>query len=199
MFEGLNPPYKVILADCPWHYRDKRKGNGGAADHYSLLKTWDLIKMPVGKLADQDAMLFMWATDPNLLEALEVMNAWGFPYKTQAFTWVKFYKGLQKPVFGLGQYTRANAEVCLLGLKGRRWRASNSVSSLIMSERGRHSEKPAEARSRIERLCGDVPKVELFARERVPGWSSWGQGLPPVEPVTSAVTTDEVERETANG
>ena len=176
MFDTLDPPYRVVYADPPWNYRDRRRGNGGAADHYPVMKTKDIAALPVADLADTDAMLFLWATFPNLKDALYVMEQWGFRYKTQAFTWVKFYKGLQKPVFGLGQYTRGNAEVCLLGLKGRRWRASNSVSSLIMSERGRHSEKPAEARRRIDQLCGDVKKVELFARgPAIPGWHVWGE------------------------
>jgi len=174
MFETLHPPYKVIYADPPWNYRDKHRGHGGAEDHYATMTTDETCMLDVEDLVDRDALLFLWATFPNLPEALQVMHYWGFTYKTQAFTWIKTYPRNGKPVMGMGSYTRSNAEVCLLGLKGRKWNLARNVSSVIIAPRGQHSAKPPEVRERIVQLCGDVPRVELFARERVPGWDCWG-------------------------
>ena len=120
----------------------------------------------------------MWATFPNIAEAIKVLEAWGFTYKTAAFVWVKTYAKSERPFWGMGAYTRANAEVCLLGTtrgtKARQAVKSHSVQQIVEAPVERHSKKPAEVRERIVRLLGDVPRIELFARERVPGWDAWG-------------------------
>jgi N6-adenosine-specific RNA methylase IME4 len=178
MFETLNPPYQVIYADPPWSYRDRRQGHGGVRDHYHTMTTQELMALPVPQLAGQNALLFLWATFPNLPVALDVLNAWQFVYKTQAFTWIKQYPlATSTLVLGLGSYTRSNAEVCLLGLKGKKWTLARNVSSVVIAPRERHSKKPDAVRNRIVRLCGDVPRVELFARDRVPGWDAWGEDV----------------------
>jgi N6-adenosine-specific RNA methylase IME4 len=119
-------------------------------------------------------MLFLWATFPNLQEALNVINAWGFQYKTLGFSWIKTNTGNGKPFFGIGYYTKSNCEVCLIGVKGKPIKASNYVSSVLIAPRERHSKKPDIVRDKIVELCGDVPRIELFARETVLGWDSWG-------------------------
>ncbi len=168
--------YQVIYADPPWAYRDRHKGQGGAEDHYRTLSTADLVELPVAQIARPNCLLFLWATFPNLPEAMRIMTAWGFKYKTQAFTWIKTYrKG--NPVIGLGSYTRSNAEVCLLGLRGKKWDLARNVSSVVISCRGEHSTKPPEVRDRIVQLCGDVPRIELFARDRIAGWDAWGDEI----------------------
>ena len=135
----------------------------------------DQIKaLPVPAITDSNAMLFMWATFPNLREALEVIDAWGFKYKTLGFSWIKTNRKNGKPFFGIGYYTKSNCEVCLLGVKGKPFKVSNSVSSVVISPKEAHSRKPPEVRDRIVQLCGDVPRVELFAREASPGWHVWG-------------------------
>lgn len=124
------------------------------------------------------AALFLWATFPTISEALRVMDAWGFIYKGAAFVWVKTYAKSGKPFWGMGAYTRANAEVCLLGIskdfKAKEKIKSHAVHQIVAAPVGRHSEKPDEVRQRIVELLGDVPRIELFARERVDGWDAWG-------------------------
>lgn len=111
-------------------------------------------------------------------EALRVMRAWGFEYRTAAFVWVKKNRRSGSNFWGMGAYTRANAEVCLLGVTpGTRAGAAvrdHSVHQIVEAPVEAHSRKPAEVRERIVRLLGDVPRIELFARERVPGWDAWG-------------------------
>lgn len=154
----MEDKYQVIYADPPWSYNSKRanyiKNNSGeTAKHYPTLSIEDLKNLKVGNIADENCMLFCWATFPQLKEALELIECWGFKYKTVAFSWVKMTKG-NKPAFGIGYYTRSNVEVCLLGTKGRPFKERSDISSVIMSPRGEHSQKPEEVRARIEALTG---------------------------------------------
>lgn len=176
-----NGKFKVIYADPPWSYRQKGGPHGQrgmATAHYSTLSTQEICALPVQDVATVDALLFLWSTFPNLPAALEVMTAWGFEYKTAAFVWVKKNKRSGTNFFGMGAWTRANAEVCLLGArpgaKAGKLVKSHSVQQIIESPVERHSRKPAEARERIVELLGDVPRIELFAREKTPGWDAWG-------------------------
>ena len=127
----------------------------------------------------------MWATFPNIGEALKVMEAWGFRYKTAAFIWVKKNARSGGNYMGLGSYTRANAEVCLLGVtsgfKARMRVCSHSVRQVIEAPWQGHSKKPDEVRRRIVELLGDVPRIELFARQRERGWDAWGKEVPEEE------------------
>lgn len=134
----------------------------------------DIKALPVADIAAEDCALFLWATFPMLPEALETIRAWGFRYKTAAFVWAKQNRCSSGWFWGLGNWTRSNAEVCLLATKGHPSRSSASVHSIIDSRVGKHSAKPKEARERIVELMGDVPRIELFARERVTGWDAWG-------------------------
>ena len=113
-----------------------------------------------------------------LREALEVIEAWGFTYKTVAFNWVKQNKTGAGLFWGLGNWTRSNSEICLLAVKGKPKRMSASVHSVILSPVQQHSRKPAETRDRIVELMGDLPRIELFAREAAPGWDAWGDEAP---------------------
>lgn len=130
---------------------------------------------PVEKLADDDSVLFMWVTMPFLEEAFDVMRSWGFEYKTCAFTWIKQNKKADTFFWGMGNWTRANAELCLLGVRGKPKRMDAGVHSVIMSHIEGHSKKPAETRDRIVKLmAGGLPKIELFARQCIDGWDCWG-------------------------
>jgi N6-adenosine-specific RNA methylase IME4 len=112
---------------------------------------------------------------PKLNEVFPTLfEKWGFEYKTCAFTWVKRNKISPSWFWGMGSWTRANAELCLLATKGNPKRLDAGVSSVIDSAIGRHSEKPPETRDRIVSLMGDLPRIELFARQTVPGWDCWG-------------------------
>lgn len=129
----------------------------------------------------QGCALFMWATFPQIADALRVMETWGFTYKTAAFVWVKKNRKSDTPFWGMGAYTRANAEICLLGVTPD-FRASEQIKShavhqIIEAPVMEHSIKPDETRRRIVELLGDVPRIELFARQRVPGWDAWGDEI----------------------
>ena len=169
--------YNIVLADPPWSYKDKRthkRVSGGASSHYETLSTTDIAQLPVPSITAENCMLFMWATFPNIQAALDVIKAWGFTYKTVGFTWVKTNPKSGGPFFGIGYYTASNAEVCLLGVKGKPIKISNSVSSIIIEPRERHSKKPDIVRNKIVELCGDIPRVELFARQSTEGWDVFG-------------------------
>jgi N6-adenosine-specific RNA methylase IME4 len=173
--------YKIILSDCPWHYNSranhKTRFRGGVHGHYQTMKLKELKALPIADLADENSAIFHWCTFPMLKEGIEVMEAWGFKYKTLGFSWTKLNKNNGEPFFGVGFYAKSNAEVCLLGIKGKMKPVSNKVSSCIISPRREHSRKPDEVYERIEELYGDVPRIELFARNTRPGWDSMGNGI----------------------
>ena len=163
--------YSVILADPPWAFRawsDKGKGRS-AEQHYPTMRLEDIKALPVVDLAAEDCVLFLWATYPMLKQAMEVVDAWGFTCKTVAFTWIKQNKKAPSLFWGLGYWTRANAEVCLLATRGNPKRQSAAVHQVILSPVEQHSKKPDAVRERIVALMGDVPRVELFARQQAPG------------------------------
>ncbi len=174
----INKKYQIIYADPPWSYRDKRNKHprlcGGAAAHYNTMPIEDIKNLPIKKLADTNCILFLWATFPNLQEALDVIKAWGFKYKTLGSSWIKTNKNNGKPFFGIGYYTKSNCKVCLIGVKGKPKVISNYVSSVIISPREKHSKKPDIVRKKIVELMGNIPRIELFARQKTEGWDVWG-------------------------
>lgn len=181
--------YRVIYADPPWRfatYSDKGKGRSAEA-HYDCLTLDEIKALPVATWAAPDAVLLMWATDPLLPRALDVIEAWGFAYKTVGFYWVKLNKTADPmtlgngPLFserdfftGLGFWTRANPEPCLLATRGHPKRQDGGVPKLLIAPRREHSRKPDEAYARIERLVPG-PYLEMFARRSRPGWDAWGE------------------------
>jgi len=167
--------YGIILADPPWSYTDKaRAGNRGAESKYPCMKLEEIVALPVQNIAAKNCVLFLWVTPPMIREGLNVIKAWGFEYKTFGFSWAKRCKKSNGFFMGMGHWTRANAEPCLLAIKGKPKRVSGGVRSLVVSHLREHSHKPDEVRQRIVDLMGDIPRIELFARERVAGWDSWG-------------------------
>lgn len=175
--------YRTIYADPPWRFKNfSVKGEGrNAVSHYDCLTIPELKKLNIPKYADTDCALFMWVTDPLLDQAMELINAWGFKYKTVAFYWVKTNKNVdlkklssEKDFFtGLGYWTRANPEMCLLATKGNPKRISKNVKRLLITKRREHSRKPDEVYDCIERLVKG-PYLELFARKTKTNWDSWG-------------------------
>jgi len=175
-----NKKYDIIYADPPWKYNQRAntgKFRGGAFMHYKLLNTDAICNLPVNKLTQEHAALFLWTTFPHLSSGLKVMEAWGFSYKTCGFVWAKLNKVSPSLFFGVGYYTKSNAEVCLLGIKGKMKPVDNRVSSLILSPLRQHSQKPHEARDRIVQLFGNRTRIELFARTLTEGWDIWGMEL----------------------
>ena len=182
----LAPPrpgtYRAIYADPPWRfstYSDKGKGRSAEA-HYDCMTLPEIKALPVLEWAAPDTALFLWTTDPMLRHALDVLAAWGFTYKTVAFYWVKLNRGrggiflTARDFFtGMGFWTRANPELCLLATRGKPRRRAMDVAKLLIAPRREHSRKPEEAYQRIERLV-DGPYLELFARHTQPGWDRLG-------------------------
>lgn len=175
----MGKKYKIIYADPPWQYRVySKKGQGRSAEnHYHTMNIKDIMALPVDKIADKDCILFLWITFPCLKERIEVMERWGFKYKTCGFNWVKRNKKKNTYFIGLGFWTRSNSEVCLIGTKGQPKRVSKSVSQICDARIMEHSKKPAEIRERIVELCGELPRIELFARDKVKGWDSLGDEI----------------------
>jgi len=170
--------YNIIYADPPWSYRDKcSSGKRGAEFKYPVLNDEDLQKLNVKEICEKDCILFLWVTMPKLQEGLDLIKAWGFEYKTCAFTWVKRNKKSNSWFWGMGRYSRSNSELCLLATKGKPKRISAAVHSIIDAPIEKHSKKPDEVRDRIVKLCGDLPKIELFAREKVDNWDAIGYDI----------------------
>lgn len=165
--------YGIIYADPPWRY-EKNHGSGVAENHYPTMSIAEISALQVGMIADKDCVLFLWTTFPQLDVAFEVIRAWGFCYKTAAFLWLKQTRASRQWFFGMGNWTRGNAEICLLATKGRPRRKSACVHQFIISPLRGHSQKPEEAREKILELMGELPRIELFAREKTEGWDVWG-------------------------
>ena len=165
--------YQIIYADPPWQYND-RNTRGSAEGQYTTMSLSELKALPVPEIADENSYMFLWATSPLLPEALELLNSWGFKYKTMGFVWLKMNLNSFGCFIGTGHYTRPSVEVCLLGTKGKLEIQNKGVRQVIMSPRMGHSRKPSEIRERIVALLGDLPRIELFARRRVDGWDAWG-------------------------
>lgn len=198
--------YSVLLGDAPWSYKkwNKKSGHGKANDHYRTMTKKQICDMgeQVQDLMAPNAALFLWATPPTIDDAREVMTAWGFKYRTFGFTWVKHYagappKGTKQPMIldvngdphkvalGMGSYSRANAEPCLLGIRGRMPVDDRGVSSIILSPRLGHSQKPHEQYDLIQRLYPDAKKLELFARRKHEGWDAVGNDVDGMDIVES--------------
>lgn len=201
--------FNAIYADPPWKYRDSAdSGNRGASHKYPCMTLSDLMQLPINRIAAKDCTLFMWHVPPMPMEALKLVEAWGFKLTTmKGFTWIKLNKHFAQVVkksfaiereelkamtdsdlttlmlrltkMGMGNMTRGNSEDCLIATRGKGNKRINAgVKNTIITPYTRHSEKPDEVRQNIVDLVGDVPRIELFARNHAPGWDAWGNELP---------------------
>lgn len=175
--------YNIIYADPAWQYTDNANaGKRGAAHKYPCMSIDDIKALPVPTIAQPDSLLFLWATFPLLQEALDTIKAWDFTYKTAAFVWVKTNSKSYTDFMGMGSLTRSNAEVCLIGTRGKVQRQSKGVRQIIAGHEPEvirepiagHSAKPPIVRHKIVTLAGNIPRCELFARNTAAGWDSWG-------------------------
>jgi N6-adenosine-specific RNA methylase IME4 len=183
-----NRKYSIIYADPPWSYNSRMAFGKGAKrssaeDYYDVMTLNEICNLPVKDIADKDCVLFLWTTMPKIFESKKVIESWGFEYKTCAFTWVKANKVFSKKRFdergiddfmGQGRWTRGNAELCLLATKGNLKRLSAKVRQIVYTPIEEHSKKPDEVRNRIIELVGNLPRIELFARQEIEGWDCWG-------------------------
>lgn len=177
--------FRAILADPSWNFKTySSKGRDRSIDkHYAGMDLEEISALPVADLAAPDCVLFLWATWPMLAHAMGVIQDWGFTYKTNAFTWMKINAN-GSPYCGLGYWTRANTEPCLLATRGKPKRLNADVLQAILEPRREHSRKPDCIGERIERLVAG-PYIELFARNRRAGWACWGNEVEkfPASPV----------------
>jgi len=174
----ISKKYNVIYADPPWTFKtfsDKGKDRS-PENHYNVMSLKDICNLPISKIANDDSVLLMWVIDPLLDKAFEVINAWGFKYKTVGFTWAKTNRKSMGFFTGLGYWTRGNPEMCLLATKGKPKRISKSVPQLVVEQRREHSRKPDIMYNHIENLL-EGPYIELFARTQRSGWDSWGNQI----------------------
>lgn len=173
--------FDVIYADPPWSYRVyAKKGKGRSAEnHYHTMKIEEIYRLDVAEIAAENCVLFLWVTFPCLAEGMETIRQWGFHYRTLGFCWVKRNKKKTDSWFwGLGFWTRANPEICLIATKGKPKRISKAVHCIVETPIEAHSKKPEEVRRRIEQLMGaDTSKVELFARAEREDWRCLGNEI----------------------
>ena len=174
-----NKKYNIIYADPPWSFKNySTKGEGrNPNQHYNTMSIDDIKNLPVRDISDKDCVLFLWVVNHSLEKAFEVIESWGFRYKTMGFVWIK--RNIKSDGFftGLGYWTRGNPELCLLATKGNPSRISKGVKELVIEPREEHSKKPDIIRKYILDLIGDVPRIELFARQKTNGWDSWGNDI----------------------
>lgn len=166
--------YQIIYADPPWEYKESGSGSRVVKSHYPTMTIDDICKFPIKEISDNKCILFLWVTFPRLEQGLRVIKEWGFKYYGLGFDWVKTSKN-GKLSWGMGYYTRQNTEICLIGVKKDRIKPLvRNVLSVVHSQRKKHSKKPDEIRDYIVKICGDLPRVELFAREKTKGWDVFG-------------------------
>ena len=165
--------YEIIYCDPPWHYtrkqHSKTASTGGAISHYPTVPLPKLKTLNVQSIAADNSLCFMWITSPLMPQGLELMQAWGFEYKTVAFCWDKV-----KP--NPGYYTMSQVELCIVGKRGTipQPRGARNCRQFFSKKKTRHSSKPAEFRRGIENMFPEQRKIELFARGKISGWDTWG-------------------------
>ena len=172
--------YQVIYADPPWKYLKLNcyEKKGVNTEVYNRMEIDEICFLKVNNIADKDCLLFLWATAPFLQKAFKVIESWGFQFVTIAFVWIKTYSN-NKAITGMGRYTRSATEFVLLGRKGTGViRKDTNVHQIVYSNLKGHSEKPSQIRDLIVKLTGDVPRIELFARDKMEGWDVWGDQVP---------------------
>lgn len=186
--------FGAIYADPAWKFESwgEQGQDRAAGNHYTLTTLDDMKAMPVEALASDDCVLLMWVSDPMLPHALELIAAWGFTFKTVAFTWVKASKTGEAEHLGNGYWTRANPEMCLLATRGKPERLNADVRQLLVHPVMEHSRKPEEAANRIMRLVAG-PYLELFARRPREHWTCWGNELP------FSISSEEVPHDRITG
>ncbi len=177
---NIDKKYNIIYADPPWNYnkgvyQDNNRPERKINEQYNTMTFKELKELPIKNISYNDCALFLWVTDSHLEEGLKLIKEWGFKYKTIAFVWIKKTRN-GALCSNVGAWTMKNTEICLLATKGNmlKYKLKNNIKQLVEAERTIHSKKPDEVRDRIEQLFGNLPRIELFARQKVEGWDVWG-------------------------
>ena len=167
--------YAIILCDPPWQFKNRKGTLNGLADrHYSTMTLDEMKALPVNDIAADDCVLVMWYVGSQPQEAIDLVKAWGFTLKNMnGFVWVKLTTKLLA-FFGMGFWTRAGSESAIIATKGKPKPLNKNIRAVRHEVVGKHSAKPAAFRQDIVDLCGDLPRIELFAREKTVGWDVFG-------------------------
>jgi len=169
--------YTIIYADPPWmtkNFKETKEGMISRDLPYQQMTDGDIMKMKVADIAAVDAMLFMWCIDSRIPIAAEIMKQWGFNYKCVGFVWGKKAKTTDGFNGGFSSYTKRDCEFCLIGSRGKYLNPKRGINQILIEPKTAHSRKPDTIRQRIVDFCGDVPRIELFARQKTQGWGVWG-------------------------
>ena len=176
-----NKKYQIIYADPPWQFTNKKTGGSmasGAANQYTVTSTEDLKQLDIESLCADDCVLIMWYVGAMPQDAIDLVNSWGFTLKNMnGFVWRKLTVKLLD-FFGMGFWTRAGSESAIIATRGKPKPASRSVRAVHSCVAGKHSQKPDKFRKLAVELCGDVPRLEMFAREAHEGWDVFGNEAP---------------------
>lgn len=170
--------YKIIYADPPWQFKNKKTGGSymisGSKDHYNVMSVEDICQLKINEMTTENAVLFMWWVASQPVEALKVVEAWGFKLKTMTgFNWVK-KTTTDKNFFGMGFYTRQGSECCLIATKGKMKPLRHNIRAVVEAKNVKHSKKPDIFADLIVELYGNIPRIELFARDQKEGWDVFG-------------------------
>ncbi len=167
--------YNIIYADPPWAYNESGSGNRVVSSKYPTMQIQDICELPIKNISNDDCILFIWTTFPRLEQCFKVIKAWDFRYYGLGFNWIKMNKkNIFSLFWGMGYYTRQNSEICLIGMKGRIKPLVRNIHSVIQHPIMEHSKKPPIIRDKIIKVIGDLPRIELFARQKTDGWDVWG-------------------------
>ena len=172
-----NKKYNIIYADPAWktkYFKEKKDGLLSRKLPYSTLTDNEIINLPVKNITDENSILFLWCIDSKIPILTSIMESWGFTFKAVGFVWGKQAKTTNGFNSTFSSYTRKTCEFCFIGTKGKYLVKKRSVEQLILKSKREHSRKPDCVRDRIVELCGDLPRIELFARQKVDGWDCWG-------------------------
>lgn len=175
---GHGKKYNIIYADPAWGMGGKSKKRVLVPD-YETMSDEEIKNLDVAGIAEENSALFLWSINAKIPQAIDIMKHWGFRYVGVAFCWVKTSRTTGQPNCRMaGNYTLRGIELCLLGIKGSMIVKDRTVRQVLLSPRELHSKKPDIIRTHIVKLFGELPRIELFARQKVTGWDAWGNEVP---------------------
>ena len=170
--------YNIVYADPAWDIGGCVHGGDHVNLPYQTMNDNEIIDIPVKNIVGDWGVLFMWCVDSKIPIMPEIMKAWGFEYKCLGFIWHKSAKHNNGDCAPFPNFTRRTCEYCFLGVSGKYKMLSKTVNQMISTSPKKHSAKPVIFKEMIVKLCGDVPRIELFSRDKIEGWDAWGNQIP---------------------
>lgn len=176
-----NKKYNIIYADPAWNIqypKETKKGINTYDLPYDVMSDEDIKNLPIKEISDDNCILFLWVIDSRIPKVKEIMEAWGFEYVTVGFIWHKSAKTTNGENAIMSKYTRKSCEICFIGKRGRCLVKNSTMPQFVSTPKKEHSRKPDIIRTYILKMCGELPRIELFSRHRFSGWDVWGNQLP---------------------